>query len=48
MHKYTDLGIVDKLLLEFEKAVLPTEKAGRDFVDGYLKKVLIFKVLKIN
>ena len=42
MHKTSDLGIVDKLLLEFEKVVLPTERAGRDFVDRYLKKVLTF------
>ena len=42
MHRNTFLGIVDKLLLEFEKAILPTERAGRDFVDRYLKKVLTF------
>ena len=41
MHRNTILGIVDKLLLEFEKAILPTERAGRDFVDRYLKKVNI-------
>ena len=31
--------MVDKLLVEFEKRVLPTEKEGRIFVDNFLKKV---------
>ena len=36
------MGTVDKLLVEFEKSVLPTEKAGRAFVDSFLKKVTSF------
>ena len=34
------LGIVDKLLSEFEKRVCSTKKAGEKFMDNYLKKVL--------
>ena len=34
------IGIVDKLLLEFERRVLPTETAGKAFMDSFFKKVL--------
>ena len=33
------LGIVDKLLTEFERKVLSTEKEGKKFMDKFLKKV---------
>ena len=33
------LGIVDKLLTEFERKVLSSEKAGKKFMDMLLKKV---------
>ena len=32
-------GIVDKIMLEFERRVLLTKEAGRAFMDEYLKKV---------
>ena len=32
---------MDKLLKEFENCVFPTKKAGRSFMDNYLKKVAI-------
>ena len=38
------LGIVDKLLKEFENRVFPTKIAGRQFVDNYLKKVRYHKI----
>ena len=33
------LGIVDKLLTEFERRVLTSEKAGKKFMDDFLVKV---------
>ena len=33
-------GVVDKLLTEFENRVFLTKKAGRKWMDNYLKKVL--------
>lgn len=33
------LGIVDKLLTEFERKVLDSKKAGLAFVNKFLKKV---------
>ena len=33
------LGVVDKLMTEFENRVFLTKKAGRRFIDEFLKKV---------
>ena len=35
------LGIVEKLLREFENGVFPTKAMGKSFMDKYLKKVKI-------
>ena len=35
------IGIVDKLLTEFERGVFPTKEAGLDFMNNFLKKVAI-------
>ena len=37
--KPINLGIVDKLITEFENRVFSTKKAGRKFMDDYLKEV---------
>ena len=34
-------GITDKLMNEFENKVLDSKKAGRAFMDEYLKKVKV-------
>ena len=39
-------GIVDKLLLEFENRVFFSKKAGRKFMDKFLKKVNNFKTIR--
>ena len=36
-------GIVDKIMKEFENRVFPTKKAGRKFMDNYLKEVAIVR-----
>ena len=37
--KHFFLGIVDKLLSEFENGVFPTKTGGKKFMDDFLKKV---------
>ena len=37
--KPINLGIVDKLITEFENRVFSTKKAGRKFMDDFLKEV---------
>ena len=37
--KPINLGIVDKLITEFENRVFSTKKAGRKFMDDYLKEI---------
>ena len=36
---YLLLGIVDKLITEVERGVLTSRKAGKKFMDNFLKKV---------
>ena len=38
---FSHSGITDKLMKEFENKVLDTKKAGRAFMDKYLKKVKV-------
>ena len=34
-------GVVDKLILEFEKRVFDTPELGRKWMDDFLKKVVL-------
>ena len=34
-----DLGVVEKMLKEFENRVFSSKKIGKKFMDSYLKKV---------
>ena len=41
------IGVVEKLLREFENRVFLDKKVGKKFMDGYLKKVGSFSFLSL-
>jgi hypothetical protein len=37
--KIDSIGVVDKIILEFERSVFDNPELGRKWMDGFLKKV---------